>query len=672
MPEAATPLWVPPPPRAAASNLGRWCTEHGFRGYDEAWQWSTDPATAGQFWREVAERFGVRWRRQPDATLEAEPSRVTGWRWFRGGRLNYAEAVLTPPPGGAASIAVMARSQTRPPSDLTWAELADLVARVRAGLLAAGVGPGEVVAGYLPNIPEALATMLACASMGAVWACCSPEMGVTGVLDRLSQLGPVALVSVDGYRYGARTIDRRAEAEAVLAGLPTVRTAVWLPYLDATSATPPGWVAWSEFTVERDPLEFAALDVDHPLYVLFSSGTTGKPKAIVHGHGGILLEHVKALGFHFDLGPGDRFFWFTTTGWMMWNFCVSGLALGAAVVLFDGDPAYPNLQALWDLVGSTGTTCAGTGSSHLAACAKAGLRPGARGDLDALRTLGATGSPLPAHAARWVYESVSEKVMLASFSGGTDVCTGFVGGSPMHPVWAGEISCRCLGARVEVMDEAGRRVVGQEGELVVTAPLPSMPVGFWGDDGSRYRAAYFERFPGVWAHGDRATLTDRGTVVITGRSDGTLNRGGVRMGTAEFYSVIEGMPEVADSLVVHIEDPEGGPGELWLFIVESDPGVSADLGLRVRDAVRRELSPRHVPDRVICVSALPRTLTGKKLEVPVKRLLMGMEVSDALAVASVANPESLEPFLALRRERMPGNQSPPGETEHVRYPQANR
>ncbi len=406
---------------------------------------------------------------------------------------------------------------------------------------------------------------------------------------------------------------------------------------------------WDEFVATKGPLEFASVDFDHPLYILFSSGTTGKPKAILHSHGGILLEHTKALRLHFDLGPEDRFFWFSTTGWMMWNFCVSGLLAGSTVVLFDGDPNWPVAGHLWELVESTGITCAGVGASYLVANMKAGLRPSALFDLRSLKTIGSTGSPLPAAAAEWVYQAVADDVLLASFSGGTDVCTGFVGASPLHPVWAGEISCRCLGARVEVFDDAGRSVVGQEGELVLTAPLPSMPVRFWADDGSRYRSAYFSRFPGVWAHGDRAVLTERGTVVITGRSDGTLNRGGVRIGTAEFYAVVEGLPEVADSLVVHVEDPTGGPGTVWLFVVERYPTSAPDVLLeKIRAALRRELSPRYVPDRIVAVPAVPRTLSGKKLEVPIKRLLSGVALSDALALTSVANPDSLEPFVAFR------------------------
>jgi acetoacetyl-CoA synthetase len=651
------PLWAPSPERAASSRLGRWLSSRGFPSYDKAWEWSVAPATAGEFWWDVAEHFALPWRREPEAMLEADASRAPGYRWGRGAKLNYAEAALRPPPSGPASPAVVALSQTRPPAELSWAELAEMVAGVRAGLLAAGVKQKDRVAGYLPNVPEALAAMLASASIGAIWSSCPPEMGVTGVLDRLSQMRPAVFISVDGYRYGERAVPRREEALAVLNGLAPLKKAVWLPYLGEPA--PRGWARWDDFVAGTAPpasrrraaaeaLSFEPLDFEHPLYVLFSSGTTGKPKPIVHGHGGILLEHLKCLGFHFDLGPGDRFFWFSTTGWMMWNFCVSGLLLGATVVLFDGNPTWPESGSLWELMASAKVTCGGVGSAYLVQCAKAGFRPASRYDLGALRTLGATGSPLPAGAAKWAYEAVKDDLLLASFSGGTDVCTGFVGASPVHPVWPGEISCRCLGARVEVFDEAGRAVVGQEGELVLAGPLPSMPVGFWGDNGSRYREAYFAKFPGIWAHGDRAMLTERGTVVITGRSDATLNRGGVRMGTAEFYSVVEGLPGVADSLAVHIEDPEGGPGQLWLFLVEAPGYDGPPLEAVAREAVRRELSPRYVPDKVALVPAVPRTLSGKKLEVPVKRILMGAPVGEAVALASVANPESLEAFVGLR------------------------
>jgi acetoacetyl-CoA synthetase len=664
------PLWEPDEARRSGCRLQRFLTRYGMRDYDEAWRWSVAHATAGAFWGAVAEEFGIA---VPEVDLQRPGPDLASARWFVGSRLNYAEQALRPswvgadPVGdsGAAgpqqpdrAVAVVGRSQTRPDTDLTWDELRDLVARLRRGLLAAGVRSGDRVAAYLPNIPETLALMLASASLGAVWTCCAPEMGVTGVLDRLTQVDPTVFIALDGYRYGSRSIERRSESDAIRSGLPTLQRSVWLGYLRPDEAPPPGWMAWAEFTADAGAIDFEPVPFDHPLYVLYSSGTTGKPKAIVHGHGGILLEHAKVLGLHFDLGPEARFFWYTTTGWMMWNFCMSGLLVGASVVAFDGDPFWPHPDSLWATMAETATTCGGVGAGILVAGMKAGLQPGAAHDLSALQTLGSTGSPLPGPAAEWVYRQVSEDVMLASFSGGTDVCTGFVGGSPLHPVWAGEISCRCLGAAVEVFDDEGTSVVDQEGELVLTAPLPSMPVGFWADPtGSRYRSTYFERFPGVWAHGDRATLTWRGTWIITGRSDGTLNRGGVRMGTAEFYSVVEAFGDVGDSLVVHIEDQGGGPGELWLFVVEAggtatyrDPN---ELAERLRATLRRELSPRHVPDRIVIVPEIPRTLSGKKLEVPVKRILGGMPVSEALSLASVANPASLDAFVALAPPPLP-------------------
>ncbi len=666
-------LWVPDERRQAASHLRHYLNRQGFDDYDTAWRWSVAADTAGAFWRSVAEEFGVTWHHPPEFDLQRRGADVSGARWFGGGRLNYAERALSltvaapaegePRRADPGAIAVIGRSQTRPDLDLTWGALTDLVARIRRGLEAAGVGLGDRVAAYLPNIPETLAAMLACASLGAIWTCCAPEMGVTGVLDRLAQVDPVVLLAIDGYRYGRRTIERRDENEAIRAGLPTLDRAIWMDYLHPDGGVPAGWTSWAELTSEPAPLRFAPVTVDHPLYVLFSSGTTGKPKPIVHGHGGILLEHAKVLGLHFDLGPDDRFFWYTTTGWMMWNFCMSGLLVGSAVVTFDGNPSWPEPDALWAIMAETATTCGGVGAGYLVAGMKGGLRPGTGHDLGKLQTLGSTGSPLPAAAARWVYEAVASDVLLASLSGGTDVCTGFVGGSPLHPVWAGEISCRCLGAAVEVFDDEGRTIVGEEGELVLTAPLPSMPVGFWGEavgsrgegdaGGRRYHAAYFERFPEVWAHGDRATLTARGTCIITGRSDGTLNRGGVRIGTAEFYDVVEGFNEVADSLVVHLEDPGGGPGEVWLFVVvrEAARAMFDELEGRLKDALRRELSPRHVPDRIVAVPAVPRTLSGKKLEVPIKRILSGAPIAEALTVASVADPESLEPFTALAADR---------------------
>jgi acetoacetyl-CoA synthetase len=484
-----------------------------------------------------------------------------------------------------------------------------------------------------------------------VFSSCAPEFGTRSVVDRWQQIAPTVLVAVDGYRYGDKVVDRRAEVAAVREALPSVVHLIGLSYLEGDLD---GALPWAELVAPTDePLEFDATPFEHPLYVLYSSGTTGLPKPIVHGHGGILLEHLKILALHHELGPGDRFFWFTTTGWMMWNFLVSAPAVGAGIVLFDGNPAYPSLATLWELAAASGVTYLGTSAPFLLACRKDGLVPRSIVDLPALRAVGSTGAPLPAEGFRWVSEAVG--VPVHSMSGGTDVCTGFVGTTVLLPVYEGEITCRCLGARVEAFAPDGSSLVDELGELVITAPMPSMPVGFWGDEtGERYRESYFDVFPGVWRHGDWITITSRETCVITGRSDATLNRGGVRLGTAEFYSVVEGLPEVTDSLVVHLEDPAGGPGELLLFVVLSDH-VALDDRLRRKIAaeLRTALSPRHAPDEIHRIGAVPRTLSGKKLEVPVKRILTGTAADRAAAAGALVNPESLAAFVDLARTRVP-------------------
>jgi acetoacetyl-CoA synthetase len=633
-------LWEPPKGvRSRAGDFLDWLErERGLRfdGYAQLWDWSTTDLPG--FWRAVWDHFGVTAYDQPDATL---PDRtMPGARWFPGATLNYAEHVLRMPGLADDDVAVLGYSQTREPVTLTAAALREKVRRCRAALRGLGVGPGDRVAAYLPNVPEAFVLMLATASLGAVFSSCAPEFGTRSVVDRWRQIGPKVLVAVDGYVYGGKRVDRRTEVAAIRAQLSTVEQYVPLSYLDGA-----GW----DLDADTDePLEFAPVPFAHPLYVLYSSGTTGLPKPIVHGHGGILLEHLKMLALHHDLGPGDRFFWYTTTGWMMWNFLVSGPAVGSAIVLYDGAP---DLHAMWRLVAEAGITYLGTSAPFLLACRKAGVVPRNEYDLSRLKGIGSTGAPLPVEGFHWVYEAVGDHVLLASLSGGTDVCTGFVGGSPLLPVYAGEISCRCLGARVEAFNDKGVPVIGELGELVVTAPMPSMPVGFWGDEtGERYRDAYFGVYPGVWRHGDWITITERGTCVITGRSDATLNRGGVRLGTAEFYSVVEGLPEVVDSVVVHLEDQD----ELLLFVVLAE-GLDLDDGLRerIRRELRAALSPRHVPDEIHQVRAVPRTLSAKKLEVPVKRILTGTPVEHAAATGALANPESLqafEEFAASRRE----------------------
>ena len=625
--------------------------------YAAAWRWSVDEP--GAFWQSVWDHFDIR---SSDEATGRGPAladaRMPGARWFPGASLSYAEHALALPGRAGSDVVLVGVSQTRERVTLSVDDLREAVARCRAGLVALGVGRGDRVAAYLPNIPETIVAFLATASLGAVWSSCAPEFGVRAVVDRLSQVEPRVLLTVDGYRYGDRDIDRAAEVAAVREALPGLEAVVVVPYLrDEARATDavPGAIAWRALLGDSGtpppPLAFERVPFDHPLYILFSSGTTGLPKAIVHGTGGILLEHCKALALHTDLGPDDRFCWYTTTGWMMWNYLVSGLAVGSTLVLFDGNPAWPDLRTLWQLASDERLTYLGLAAPFLMACRAAGLTPGDDPalDLGALRGVGSTGAPLPAAGFHWVAEAVKPGIPVGSLSGGTDLCTGFLGPSPLVPVWAGEISGRMLGARVEAFDDEGRAVLGTQGELVITAPMPSMPVAFWRDeDGRRMRAAYFERFPGVWRHGDWLTITDRGSCIVTGRSDATLNRGGVRLGTAEFYAVVEALPRIADSLVVHLEDGTGGSGELLLFVTLQD-GVALDEALRasIARALRADLSPRHVPDAIHQVPAIPRTLSGKKLEVPVKRILLGEDPETAASKDALADPRALEPFERL-------------------------
>ncbi len=649
-------LWTPPADVLQRSRIGaylRWLAEHRgleFADYDALWQWSVTDLDA--FWRSIWDHFEVVAHTPPTATLAQRG--MPGARWFPGATLNYAENVLRMPGRADDDPVVIAYGQTRDPVTLTAAQLREQVRRVAAGLRRLGVTSGDRVAAYVPNIPETYVLLLATASLGAIFSSCAPEFGTRSVTDRWQQIEPKVLVAVDGYRYGDKAVDRRAEVAAIRAALPSLEHTVGIPYLDPDAPLPDGMLAWAELAAPTDePATFAPVPFDHPLYVLYSSGTTGLPKPIVHGHGGILLEHLKMLALHHDLGPADRFFWFTTTGWMMWNFLVSGPAVGATIVLFDGNPGHPDLGALWRLAERSGSTYFGTSAPFLLACRKANLVPREIADLSALRGLGSTGAPLPVEGFTWVYDAVGSDLQLQSLSGGTDVCTGFVGGVPLLPVHAGEIACRALGAKVEARSADGTPVIGELGELVITEPMPSMPVGFWNDpEGTRYREAYFDIYPGVWRHGDWITINSRGGCVITGRSDATLNRGGVRLGTAELYSVVEALDEVVDSVVVHLEDDEGGAGELLLFVVLAE-GLTLDDDLRrkICRELRTALSPRHVPDEIHQVRAVPRTLSAKKLEVPVKKILTGTPVDQAAAKGALANPESLTAFATLAHHR---------------------
>jgi acetoacetyl-CoA synthetase len=649
-------LWTPPPDARERYVVGRYLgwleRERGlsFAGYDDLWRWSVSDLEG--FWSSVWEFFEVRSHAPYERVLGSRE--MPGAQWFPGARLNFAEHMVGRDEDVDAS-AVVAYSQTRATQELTFGDLRDQVARARAGLQRLGVGPGDRVVAYLPNIPETLVGFLASASLGAVWATCPPEFGVRSVLDRLGQLEPKVVLAVTGYRYGEKHVDRHGQIAEVRSRLPSVEALVHVPYAGGDDDALPDAVSWDDLLAEPGELAFDPLPFDHPLYVLFSSGTTGLPKAIVHCHGGILLEHLKNHGFSWDLQPGDRLQWFTTTAWMMWNALVSVLLHRASIVMIDGNPAYPDISFQWRVLEETRPTFFGLSPAFTMACRKEGLAPGSRFDLSSVRMVCEAGSPLPLEGYEWLYEQFGPEVVVNVGSGGTDVCTGIVQGTPLLPVYAGEMSARMPGVDVDAFGPDGTPVVGELGELVIKQPMPSMPVGFWNDpDGSRYRQAYFEHYPGVWRFGDWVLFTERGSAIITGRSDATLNRGGVRLGSSEIYSVVEEIDEVLDSLVVHLEQDD----ELLLFVVLR-PGLELDAALRTRiaDALRNALSPRHAPDTIVAMPAIPRTLTGKKLEVPVKRILTGAKVSDVAARDALVEPASLEAFAAYARNRAPAVQS---------------
>jgi len=640
-------VWTPPADAVERTELGRYLrwlrSERGLDldGYEALWRWSVTDLE--EFWSSLWDFFEVRAQTPYERVLGSRA--MPGAEWFPGARLNFAEHMLGRD-DDLDAVAVVAHSQTREPLELAFGELREQVARARAGLQRLGVREGDRVVAYLPNIPETLVAFLASASLGAIFATCPPEFGERSVLNRLGQLEPKLLLAVAGYRWGERLVDRREQVATVREGLPSLEAVVQVPY---ASEELPDAVQWDELLAEEGPLEFEPLPFAHPLYVLFSSGTTGLPKAIVHGHGGILLEHQKNHALSWDLKPGDRLQWFTTTAWMMWNALVSTLLVRASIVMIDGNPVYPDLSYQWRLAEETRPTMLGVSPAFLMACRKEGLEPARRFDLSSIRSIGAAGSPLPVEGFEWLYEQFDPGVFVNLGSGGTDVCTGIVQGSPLLPVYAGEISGRCLAVDAQAFDADGKPVVGELGELVITQPMPSMPVGLWNDrDGSLARAAYFDTFPGVWRHGDWIMFTERGSSIITGRSDATLNRGGVRLGTSEFYVVVEEIDEVLDSLVVHLDEND----ELILFVALRE-GVELDDELRARIAtvLRTALSPRHAPDAIVAVPSIPRTLTGKKLELPVKNILTGADAKDVASKDALVDPSSLDAFVDYARVR---------------------
>ena len=655
MEEIGSVMWTPPADVRETTQLGRyldWLRETrgiDHASYDELWRWSVDDLEG--FWGSLWDFFEIRAHTPYERVLGSRE--MPGAEWFTGSRLNYAEHMVGTDED-TDKIAVLARSQTRDDFDLTFGELREQVARARAGLQRLGVGSGDRVVAYLPNVPETLVAFLATASLGAIWATCAPEFGPRSVIDRFGQLDPKVLLAIAGYRYGEKPIDRRAEVAEVRAALPSVEHVVHVPYAGGPDDSLPDALEWDELMAETGPLEFDPVSFDHPLCVLFSSGTTGLPKAIVHRHGGILIEAFKNEGLSWDLQPGDRLMWFTTTAWMMWMALVNTLLLRASMVMLDGNPMYPDFSAQWRLAEELRPTLMGGVPAFLMACRKAGVDLRDM-DLSSIRQFCAAGSPLPPEGFDWIYEQLGPNVLLNVGSGGTDVCTGMVQGSPLQPVYRGEIAGRCLAVDVAAYDEDARPVVGELGELVIRQPMPSMPVGFWNDPGDeRYRAAYFEHFPGVWRHGDWIMFTERGSCVITGRSDATLNRGGVRLGTGEVYSVVEGLDEVMESLVVHIEDPGGGAGELILFVVLAE-GVELDDELRtlIATELRGTLSPRHVPDTIAAVPVIPKTLTMKKLELPVKRILLGDPPEKVASRDALADPDALDAFVEFASQRAP-------------------
>jgi acetoacetyl-CoA synthetase len=647
-----TLLWEPSEEfkeNAVISRYMKWLKDErdlSFDGYDELWEWSVTDLDG--FWSSVWDYFEVRSSNPYERVLGRRE--MPGAQWFPGTELNYAEhAFRNARPDESALVY---KSESRQLGEVSWQELREEVGALAAGLKSLGVGRGDRVVAYLPNVPEAVVALLACASIGATWSSGSPDFGAGSLVDRFMQIEPKVLLAVDGYRYGGKDYDRTQVVARLQQEIPTLEKTVILPYLsdDPDLGSLENVILWDELLAEHNgaELSFERVPFDHPLWVLYSSGTTGLPKAIVQSQGGILMEHLKKVCLHIDLGPDDRFFWFTTTGWMMWNLLVGGLLSGATALLFDGNPGHPDMNALWRFAEETNMTHFGTSASYLTSCMKASIEPGRDFDLTNLKGVGSTGSPLQPEGFEWVYEHVKGDVWLYSTSGGTDLCTAFVGGVPLLPVRSRELQARSLGAKVEAFNEEARPVIDEVGELVITEPMPSMPIYLWNDpDGERYRESYFDVYPGVWRHGDWIKIKPNGACVIYGRSDSTINRGGVRMGTAEIYSAVEKVEEVQDSLVVDIHKPDGSAYMPLFVVLAEDAELDDDLKNRIKRSIRENASPRHVPNEILAVPDIPRTLNGKKLEVPVKKILSGTPPEQAASKDSLSNPESLDRFAEL-------------------------
>ncbi len=654
--ETNPPLWEPSDETKQQANITHYrqwlASEHGltFETYQDLWAWSVNHLK--DFWATLWDYFHIQ-ASQPYTTVLAART-MPGAQWFPGAQLNYAEQVFRQMTDDRPAL--LFQSERQPLTEVSWQELRHQVGLLANTLRAQGVERGDRVVSYLPNIPETLIAFLATASLGAIWSSCSPDFGAKSVLDRFQQIEPKVLFAVDGYQYGGRALDRRALIADLQSSLPTLQQTILVPYLNANADTSglSHSMLWQDALQlqESDALTIEQVPFDYPLWILYSSGTTGIPKAIVQGHGGILLEHLKALHLGMDLKPEDRFFWYSSTGWMMWNLLIGGLLTGTTTLLYDGATNYPDMDALWKFAQDSGMTCFGTSAGYITACMKAGVEPGNTYDLSRLRMLASTGSPLPPEGFQWVYDHVKRDLWLVSISGGTDVCSALIGGSILLPVYAGELQCRPLGVKAEAFDEGGQPLIDEVGELVVTTPMPSMPLFFWNDpDGRRYRESYFDMYPGVWRHGDWVKITPRGSAIIYGRSDATLNKQGIRIGSSDIYRVMDALSEIQDSLVVGVEQPDGGYYMPLFVVIRAGVQLDDALIARIKQALRANASPHHVPDEIIAIEAVPLTLTGKKTEVPVKKLFMGVPAEQAMSMDALSNPQAMQFFIAFAQQR---------------------